>query len=36
MINRIDRVASIEGRRREICKMEADELDVELEDSAGM
>jgi len=29
-------VPSIEGSRREICKIEALELDVELEDSAGM
>ena len=36
MIKRIGRVASMDGKRREMCKIEADELDVELEDSAGM
>jgi len=35
-MNRIGRLASIAGRSREICKMEAEELEVELEDSAGM
>lgn len=36
MMNRIGRVVSMEGSRRDICKMDADELDVELDDSAGM
>lgn len=36
MMKRIGRVWSIDGRRRVICKMEAEELDVEAEESAGM
>lgn len=27
---------SIEGRRREMCNIEADELDVDVDESAGM
>jgi hypothetical protein len=29
-------VVSIEGKRREMCRMDAEELDVEVEDSGGM
>jgi hypothetical protein len=36
IMKRIGRVVSIEGNRREMCKIEAEELDVELEDSAGI
>ena len=35
-MKRIGRVVSIEGKRREICKIEAEELEVDDEDSAGM
>lgn len=35
MMKRIGRDASIVGKVREICNMDADELDVELEDSGG-
>jgi hypothetical protein len=34
-MNRIGRVESIDGSSRDICRIEADELDVELEDSVG-
>jgi len=36
MMKRMGRVGSIPGRVREMCRMEADELDVETEDSGGM
>lgn len=36
MMKRIGRVASIEGNRREMFKIEAEELDVELEESGGI
>lgn len=36
IMNRIGRVGSIVGRIREMCRIEADELDVEDEESAGM
>lgn len=36
MMKRIGRVGSIVGRRREMCRMDAEELDVEDEESAGM
>lgn len=36
MMKRIGRAGSIEGMKREICKIEAEELDVELAESAGI
>lgn len=36
MMKRMARLGSIDGNVRVICKMEADELDVELDDSGGM
>lgn len=36
MIKRIGRAGSIEGMNREICRMEAEEVDVELAESAGI
>jgi hypothetical protein len=36
MMNLMGRVVSIDGRRREMCRIEAEELDVEVEESAGM
>jgi hypothetical protein len=35
-MNRIGRVVSIEGKRRAMCRIDAEELDVEVEDSGGM
>lgn len=34
-MKRIGRAGSIEGMKREICKIEAEELDVEFAESAG-
>ena len=36
MMKRIGRVLSIEGKMRSICKIEAEELEPELDESAGM
>lgn len=36
MMKRIVCVVSIEGKRREMCRIDAEELDVEVEDSGGM
>ena len=36
IMNRIGRVASMEGNKREICRIEAEELDVDADDSAGI
>jgi len=36
MMKRMGRVVSIEGKRREMCRIDAEELDVDDEDSAGM
>ena len=36
MMKRMGRVVSIEGSRRSMCKIEAEELDPELDESAGM
>lgn len=36
IMNRIGRVESIEGKRREMFRIDAEELDVEVEDSGGM
>jgi len=36
MMNRMGRDGSIEGRVRVMCRMEAEELDVELEESGGI
>jgi hypothetical protein len=35
MMKRIGRIGSIEGINREIWRMEAEELDVAIEDSGG-
>jgi len=35
-MKRIGRVVSIVGKRREICRIDAEELEVDDEDSAGM
>ena len=36
MMKRMGRAVSMEGRRRSMCKIEAEELEPELEESAGM
>jgi hypothetical protein len=36
MMKRMGRAVSIEGRKREMCRIEAEELEVEMEDSGGM
>jgi len=36
MMKRIARVGSIKGNVRVMCNIEAEELDVELEDSGGI
>ncbi len=35
MMNRIGRVVSIDGSKRDMCRIDAEELEVEVDDSAG-